>query len=136
MTNPVTEDVREVRVCLLGFGTVVRRFLTMLRDADERVARESGVRFLISGATSRHGGFLDPTGMTAGALLGIVHVGGDDLPGPAVPAEELISSRSRCHRRGDGPATRGRAGIDPHQHGLHPGSGRGHRQQGPRRLAV
>jgi len=84
--------VREVRVCLLGFGTVVRRFLAMLRDEDERITRQSGVRFLISGATSRHGGFLDPSGMTAGELLGIVHVGCDELPGPAVPAEELIST--------------------------------------------
>jgi homoserine dehydrogenase len=92
MANPVTQDVREVRVCLLGFGTVVRRFLTMLKDADERIARQSGVRFLISGTTSRHGGFLDPSGMTAGELLGIVHVGCDELPGPAVPAEELIST--------------------------------------------
>lgn len=93
MANEATADVRDVRVCLLGFGTVVRRFLTMLRDADDRIARQSGVRFLISGATTRRHGFLDPGGMKAGELLGISQVGGEQLPGPAVPPEELIA---RC----------------------------------------
>jgi len=63
----------------------------MLRGADDRIARQHGVRFLISGATSRHGGFLDASGMSAGELLGVVQVGCDELPGPAVPAEELIA---------------------------------------------
>jgi homoserine dehydrogenase len=92
MTRPAAPHIRDIKLCMLGFGSVGRTFLAMLRDTDERLAREHGLRFLVCGISTRHSGFLDATGMTAGDLLGIVHVGRDDLCGPAVPAHELIEA--------------------------------------------
>lgn len=92
MPDPATADVRTIKLCLLGFGNVGRTFLAMLRDVEERLAVEHGLRFQISGITTRHHGFLDSAGMRAGELLGIVHVGGDELPGPKVPAADLIEA--------------------------------------------
>lgn len=92
MTRNDVTGVREVKLCLLGFGNVGRAFLTMLSDTEERIARDHDVRFLVSGASTRHSGFLDQAGMGGADLLGIVRVGGDELPGPAVPAGALIET--------------------------------------------
>ncbi len=92
MSKSVDTDVRDVKLCLLGFGTVGRELLTMLRDVEERIARQSGVRFLIAGITTRHAGFLDTAGITASELLAIVESGHGSLPGPAVAPAELIAA--------------------------------------------
>jgi homoserine dehydrogenase len=92
MTESVGKDVQDVKLCLLGFGSVGRELLAMLRDVEERIARQSGVRFLIAGITTRHAGFIDPAGITAAELLGMVESGHGSLPGPAVAPAELIAA--------------------------------------------
>jgi homoserine dehydrogenase len=92
MAGPVGTHIRDVKLCLLGFGTVGHELLTMLRNVEERVAAQSGVRFLIAGVTTRHAGFREPAGVTAAGLLGIVESGHDNLPGPAMAPVELIAS--------------------------------------------
>ena len=90
MAESLGRDVQDVKLCLLGFGNVGRELLVMLRDVEERIAQQSGVRFLIAGVTTRHVGFLDPAGITAAELLGMVESGHGSLPGPAVAPVELI----------------------------------------------
>jgi len=42
----------DLRLCLLGFGSVGQEFVAMLRDVGERIASTSGIRFLITGVTA------------------------------------------------------------------------------------
>jgi len=92
MAESFGKDINDVRLCLLGFGSVGHELLAMLRDVEERIASQCGVRFLIAGVTTRHDGFLDPAGVTAAQLLGIVESGHGSLPGPAVAPAELIAA--------------------------------------------
>jgi homoserine dehydrogenase len=92
MAGSFGKDINDVRLCLLGFGSVGHELLAMLRDVEERIASQCGVRFLIAGVTTRHDGFLDPAGVTAAQLLGMVESGHGSLPGPAVVPAELIAA--------------------------------------------
>ncbi len=85
-----SQGARTVNLCLLGFGNVVRALLPMLSQAEERIALEAGVRFVITAATTRSASFLDPQGMSPLALLQIVEAAGA-LPGPHTPVEQLIA---------------------------------------------
>jgi len=61
---------RELRLALLGFGSVGRRFAERLRGPYARVLREHGVRVRVTGiATLRHGIAVDPRGLALGRAL-------------------------------------------------------------------
>jgi homoserine dehydrogenase len=76
---------RPLRVALVGFGHVGRRFAEQLPGPYARAFREAGVRVLLTGiATARHGIAIDPAGLDprralrlarAGASLGALHQG-------------------------------------------------------------
>lgn len=63
-------EVREIRLCVLGFGYVTQRFCELIRDREGLLAREHGVRFLINAiGTGSHGSWLDPVGETPADVL-------------------------------------------------------------------
>jgi homoserine dehydrogenase len=96
--------MRELRVALLGFGNVGRRFAANLGGAYGRVLRASGVRLRVTGiATGRHGMAIDPRGIAlrralrlvaAGRPLDALHRGADLASGlefvRRVPADVLV----------------------------------------------
>jgi homoserine dehydrogenase len=110
--------MRPLRIALLGFGNVGRRFATLLDGEYGRVLRAAGARPLLTGiATARHGtairaGGLDPSACVAlartGRSLSALHRG----PAPAspadfirrVPADVMIEVTPLDPRRGE-PAT-------------------------------
>lgn len=64
------DEVREIRLCVLGFGYVTQRFCELVRDREGLLAREHGVRFVINAVgTGSHGCWLDPAGETPAAVL-------------------------------------------------------------------
>ncbi len=82
---------REVRLCLLGFGSVARSLCELLAAQEHVLARKHDLRVLITAAGTRRGSLLEPAGMTPAELL--VAVG--DAPAPpqaARPAPELLAA--------------------------------------------
>jgi homoserine dehydrogenase len=68
---------REVRLALVGFGNVGRRFAERLRGPYARALRAEGARFRVTGiATARHGLAIDPRGIDLGLALRLVAEGG------------------------------------------------------------
>jgi homoserine dehydrogenase len=68
---------REVRVALVGFGNVGRRFAQQLRGPYARALRAEGARVRLTGiATARHGIAVDPRGLDPGRALRLVSGGG------------------------------------------------------------
>ena len=62
---------REVRLALVGFGNVGRRFAEQLRGPYARALRAAGARVRVTGiATARHGVAIDPRGMDLGGRCG------------------------------------------------------------------
>jgi len=76
---------RRVRLALVGFGSVGRRFVERLLGAYGRVLRGQGLEVVVTGiATGRHGLAVDPAGLPlrralalvrAGRQLGVLHRG-------------------------------------------------------------
>jgi homoserine dehydrogenase len=65
--------MKDVRIALVGFGHVGRRFAEGLRGPYARVLREAGVRARVTGiATARHGCALDPRGLDLARALRLV----------------------------------------------------------------
>ncbi len=61
---------REIRIALVGFGSVARRFAEKLRGPYARVLRQRGLRVRVTGiATLRHGCVQDGRGIDLGAAL-------------------------------------------------------------------
>ncbi len=83
--------LREVRLCLLGFGSVARALCELLAAQERALEERHGLRVLISAAGTRHGSLLDPAGMTPAEVLAAV---GDGLAPPqaARPAPELLAA--------------------------------------------
>ena len=86
-----TQGLREVKLCLLGFGSVARALCGLLTAQEHMLAKRHGLRVLIAAAGTRHGSLLDPAGMTPAEVLAAV---GD---GPAPPqaarsAPELLAA--------------------------------------------
>src|SRR5258708_29624149 len=101
--------VRELRIALLGFGNVGRRFAELLLGPYGRALRGQGVRARVTGiATRRHGVVIDPRGVALQTCLRRVRAG---LPldrlraGPLASAAEFV-------RRGPPPLPVG--GSPPH----------------------
>jgi homoserine dehydrogenase len=80
----------DLRLCLLGFGSVARELCRLL-NAQERVLEALGLRILITGVGTRHGSLLAPDGMTPAAVLGSVGDGASP-PQAAQPALHLLAA--------------------------------------------
>ena len=81
----------EVRLCLLGFGSVAHALCELLAAQERVLAERHGLRFLITAAGTRHGSLLDPAGMAPARVLAAV----GDRPAPpqaARPAAELLAA--------------------------------------------
>ena len=80
----------DLRLCLLGFGSVARELCRLL-DAQEQALRRMGLRVLICGVGTRHGSLLVPDGMTPAAVLASIG-DGPAPPQAARPAPELLAA--------------------------------------------
>jgi len=68
---------REIRIALVGFGNVGRRFAEQLRGPYGRALKAAGARVRVTGiATARHGIAVDPRGLDLGRALRLVAKGG------------------------------------------------------------
>lgn len=79
-----------LKLCLLGFGTVARGFLDVLRSKEEELERDFGLHVLISGVGTRHGSLVEPKGLRAGELQ--ARVGDAGLPAPARSPHDLLAA--------------------------------------------
>jgi homoserine dehydrogenase len=89
--QPSAADLRTVRLCLLGFGSVARAFCALLAQQERALADEHGLRVLVTAAGTRHGSLLAPEGMTPAAVLAAI----GKRPAPpqaARPADDLLSA--------------------------------------------
>jgi homoserine dehydrogenase len=121
--------VRELRIALLGFGNVGRRFAELLLGPYGRALRARGVRARVTGiATRRHGVVIDPRGLALQTCLGLVRAGLplDRLRGGLVasgaefvrrvPADVLVEVTTLDPRRGQPAIAHVRAAL---RRGLH-----------------
>ena len=84
-------QVREVRLCILGFGHVVQRFCEMVRDHELRLARDQGVRFVVTAAgTGSHGSWQQADGATTSEVLTAFRSNGERFPEAERPGLDLI----------------------------------------------
>ena len=68
---------RDIRIALVGFGNVGRRFAEQLRGPYARALKAAGARVRVTGiATARHGIAIDPRGLDLGRALRLVAKGG------------------------------------------------------------
>jgi homoserine dehydrogenase len=121
---------RDLRLALVGFGHVGRRFAQLLTGRYGRVMQAHGVRPRVTGiATGRHGLAIDPGGLDLGRCLRLVRSGRtlDSLhrgPRPAtvhafiarVPADVLIEVTTLDAKRGEPAVSHVRAALG---RGLH-----------------
>ena len=85
--------VRDIRLCILGFGYVTQRFCELVRDRDGVLAREHGVRFLVSAVgTGSHGSWLDTEGATPAEILAAFRAEGDRFLAPEQAGVDLIAT--------------------------------------------
>ena len=89
--EPTPSGPRDVRLCLLGFGSVARGLCELLAAQERALAERHGLRVLITAAGTRHGSLLDPAGMTPAELLAAVG-DGPAPPQAARPAPELLAA--------------------------------------------
>jgi homoserine dehydrogenase len=72
----VSRPPAPVRLALVGFGSVGRRFAELLRGSYGRVLRARGRRVMVTGiATGRHGMAVDPRGIPLPRALALVRAG-------------------------------------------------------------
>src|SRR5258708_36430521 len=96
--------VRELRIAVLGFGNVGRRFAELLLGPYGRALRGQGVRARATGiATRRHGVVIDPRGVALQTCLRRVRAG---LPLDRLRAGPLASA-AEVGRRGPADAVAG-----------------------------
>ncbi|MEO8107051.1 MAG: homoserine dehydrogenase [Actinomycetes bacterium] len=86
-------DVRDIRLCILGFGYVTQRFCELVRDREGALARDHGVRILITAVgTGSHGSWLDKDGQKPAALLARFRTEGERFADPERPGVDLIAA--------------------------------------------
>ena len=86
-------QVREIELCILGFGHVTQRFCELVRDRETRLAREHGVRFVITAVgTGSHGSWLDTTGLTPSSILALFRKADDRFPDAERSGTDLIKA--------------------------------------------
>jgi homoserine dehydrogenase len=117
--------VRVLRVALVGFGNVGRRFVERLPGPYARVLRAAGARVVLTAvASAGHGRAIDPRGLSAAACLAAVARDGslDDLHrGPPVrstlelirraPADVMVEVTPLDPRRGEPALSHVRAAL-------------------------
>jgi homoserine dehydrogenase len=87
------DDVREIRLCILGFGNVVQRFCEIVRDRESLLAREHGVRLLVTAVgTGSHGSWTDAAGRSPADVLAGYRTDGDRFRSPERPGVDLIAA--------------------------------------------
>jgi homoserine dehydrogenase len=87
---PAPAPLQDLRLCLLGFGSVARELCRLL-DAQEAALRQAGLRVLVTAVGTRKGSLLVPDAMTPAAVL--ASVGDGPAPPQAVrPARELLAA--------------------------------------------
>lgn len=91
----------------VGFGNVARRFVRLLGERREVLARDHGVTWAIRGiATARHGSVFAPSGLDGEAACAIVEGGGTLTPAvleaAAVPCDGARALIAFAARYGDG----------------------------------
>ena len=89
--EPDPSAPREVRLCLLGFGSVARALCELLAAQERALADRHGLRVLVTAAGTRHGSLLDPAGLTPAEALAAVG-DGPAPPQAARPAPELLAA--------------------------------------------
>ena len=88
-----TATVRDIRVCILGFGHVSQRFCEIVRDREIRLADEYGVRFVVTAVgTGSHGSFCEISGRTPATLLAEYRANGERLPEAERSGLDLIAA--------------------------------------------
>jgi homoserine dehydrogenase len=89
----MTESVREVSLCIVGFGRVTQRFCELVAGREDALAHDFGVRFMVTAVgTGSHGSFTSEQGVTPAELLASYRQHGDRLPDTERAALELIST--------------------------------------------
>ncbi len=87
------DGVRDIRLCILGFGHVTQRFCELVRDREGVLAREHGVRFLVNAVgTGSHGSWLDREGATPAEALAAFRANGDRFRSPERAGVDLIAA--------------------------------------------
>ena len=86
-------DARDIRLCILGFGHVTQRFCELVANREEAIARDHGVRFLVTGVgTANHGSWLDKDGQTPATLLARFRTDGELFADPERPGVDVIAA--------------------------------------------
>jgi homoserine dehydrogenase len=84
--------VRDVRVCLLGFGHVARAWCQLTSDRSAELADRHGLELRITAVgTARHGSLVSAAGVTPAELLAMVSGGDHSFPEPVRPGADLIA---------------------------------------------
>ena len=90
MSDPL---VRDVRLCILGFGHVTQRFCELVRDREGVLARDYGVRFIVTAVgTGSHGSWVDRDGQTPAHVLATYRSGGDRFADDERSGPELVEA--------------------------------------------
>ena len=88
----MTKSVREVSLCIVGFGRVMQRFCEIVADREEHLASEYGIRVVaMAVGTGSHGSLLSSAGVTPDALITGYRENGDRLPDAERTALDLIA---------------------------------------------
>lgn len=86
-------DVRDIRLCILGFGHVTQRFCELVRDREGALARDHGVRLLVTAVgTGSHGSWLDQDAQSPASVVARFRADGDRFPDPERPGVDLIAA--------------------------------------------
>ncbi len=86
---------------LIGFGNVGRRFVRLLDERRDRLAREHGVTWLVHGiATGRHGCVFDPAGLDTTLACAIVESGEQLVPSALSPTAVACADARELIRHG------------------------------------
>ena len=86
-------DIRDVRLCLMGFGNVAQRFCAMVADREALLADRNGVRLLITAvSTGAHGTFQDVVGVTAKDLIQRYRETPRGFSEARIPARDVIAN--------------------------------------------
>ena len=85
------EELRTVKLCLLGFGSVARALCELLAAQERTLAERHGLRVLVSAAGTRRGSLVEPAGLAPAEVLAAAG-GSGVLPQPPRPAAELLAA--------------------------------------------
>ena len=89
----VRSDIREVRLCLLGFGSVAQRFCEIVAERADDLADRFGVRYLVTAVGTRsHGSAVDQRGWTTEVLLTNYQANGNRFASDEVDGPQLIGA--------------------------------------------